>query len=134
MFAIIQSGGKQYRVAQGDVLQLELLKAEPGDTVDLPVMMLGGDTPKVGTPLLEGESVKAEVISHGKGKKLYIRKFKAKANYRRTTGHRQNYTEVRITGIGSAAQATKATKKAAKPVEPDEAVVDATTKESEDGA
>lgn len=133
MFAIIQSGGKQYRVAQGDVLQLELLRAEPGDTVDLPVMMLGGDTPKVGTPLLEGKFVKAEVISHGKGKKLYIRKFKAKANYRRTTGHRQNYTEVRITDIG-AAQATKTAEKAAKPVEPDEANTNAATKESENGA
>ena len=117
MFAIIQSGGKQYRVAPGDVVQLESLKAEPGDTVDLPVMMLGGDTPKVGTPLLSGESVKAEVISHGKGKKIYIRKFKAKANYRRTTGHRQNYTEVRITDVAG----TKAAKTAAKP-EPVKAV------------
>ena len=100
MFAIIQSGGKQYRVAEGDVLRLESLKAEPGDTVELPVMMLGGDTEvKVGAPLVDGANVKAEVVSHGRGKKIYIYKFKAKANYRRKNGHRQPYTEVRISEI-----------------------------------
>ena len=120
MFAVIQSGGKQYRVAEGDVLRLELLGAEPGDTVDLPVMMLGGDKPEVGRPLLDGKSVKAEVLGHGKGKKLYIRKFKAKANYRRTTGHRQAYTEVRITDLGFGAKAKKAAQPAAdESTEPD---------------
>jgi large subunit ribosomal protein L21 len=99
MFAIIQSGGKQYRVAEGDVLRLESLAAEPGTVVDLPVMMLGGDNPQIGKPLLEGASVKAEVLGHGRGEKLYIVKFKAKNNYRRRNGHRQNYTEVRITQI-----------------------------------
>ncbi len=103
MFAIIQSGGKQYRVVQGDVVRLESLKAEPGDSVDLPVMMLAGDEGtaevKIGAPLIEGANVRAEVIGHGRGKKLYIYKFKAKSNYRRKTGHRQNYTEVRITEI-----------------------------------
>ncbi len=97
MFAIIQSGGKQYRVTEGDVLKLESLKADPGDTVELPVMMLGGNNEvKVGAPLVDGANVKAEVISHGRGKKIYIYKFKAKANYRRKNGHRQPYTEVRI--------------------------------------
>ncbi len=99
MFAVIQSGGKQYRVNQGDVLQLELLKAEPGDTVDFPVVMLGGDEPKIGTPLVEGATVKAQVLTHGKDKKIYINKFKAKSNYRRRNGHRQNFTSVRITEI-----------------------------------
>ena len=99
MFAIVKSGGKQYRVAEGDVLRLESLTAEPGDVVDLPVMMLGGDNVQVGTPLIDGASVKAEVLSHGRGDKLYIYKFKAKANYRRKTGHRQPYTEVRIKEI-----------------------------------
>lgn len=99
MFAVIQSGGKQYRVNQGDVLRLELLKAEPGDTVDLPVVMLGGDEPKIGTPLVEGASVKAQVLTHGKDKKIYVNKFKAKSNYRRRNGHRQNFTSVRITEI-----------------------------------
>ena len=102
MFAIIQSGGKQYRVAEGDVLKLESLKAEPGDTVELPVMMLGGENDvKVGAPLVDGANVKAEVVSHGRGKKIYIYKFKAKANYRRKNGHRQPYTEVRIKEIAS---------------------------------
>ncbi len=99
MFAIIQSGGKQYRVAEGDVLRLEMLQAEPGDTVELPIMMLAGDETKVGSPLLEGVAVKAEVLGHGRGDKLYIYKFKAKTNYRRKTGHRQSYTEVRIKEI-----------------------------------
>ncbi len=99
MFAVIQSGGKQYRVSQGDVLKLELLKAESGEIVDFPVMMLGGDNVQVGTPLLENVNVRAEVLSHARGKKLQIYKFKAKSNYRRKKGHRQNYTEVRITEI-----------------------------------
>ena len=99
MFAIVQSGGKQYRVNEGDVLRLELLKAEPGDTVDLPVMMLGGDAVQIGTPLVDGASVRAEVLSHGRGDKIYIYKYKAKINYRRKQGHRQPYTEVRITEI-----------------------------------
>ena len=101
MFTVIQSDGKQYRVADGDVVRLELLKAEPGDTVELPVVMLGGDDPKIGTPLVSGASVKAEVVEHGKDKKIYINKFKAKVNYRRRTGHRQQYTAVRITEIAS---------------------------------
>jgi large subunit ribosomal protein L21 len=99
MFAVVQSGGKQYNVAEGDVVRLESLKANPGDTVALEVMMLSGDEVKVGAPLVEGASVKAEVLAHGRGKKLYIYKFKAKSNYRRKTGHRQDYTEVRITEI-----------------------------------
>ncbi len=99
MFAIIKSGGKQYRVSEGDVLKLESLKANPGDTVELPVLMTGGETVKVGTPVVDGATVKAQVIGHGRGPKIHIYKFKAKANYRRKTGHRQPYTEVRITGI-----------------------------------
>ena len=99
MFAVIQSGGKQYNVAEGDVVRLETLKAEPGETVSLDVMMLGGDEVKVGAPFIDGASVKAEVLEHGRGKKLYIYKFKAKSNYRRKTGHRRGYTAVRITEI-----------------------------------
>ncbi len=99
MFAVVQSGGKQYNVAEGDVLRLESLSANPGDTVALDVMMVSGDEVKVGAPLVEGASVKAEVLGHGRGKKIYIYKFKAKSNYRRKTGHRQGYTEVRITEV-----------------------------------
>lgn len=99
MFAIVKSGGKQYRVEEGDLLRLESLQAEVGETVDLPVLMLGGDEAKVGTPLVDGAKVQAEIVAHGRGEKIYVKKFKAKANYRRRTGHRQDYTEVRVTGI-----------------------------------
>ena len=99
MFAIIKSGGKQYRVSEGEVLRLEGLQGEPGDVVELPVLLSAGDSVKVGTPLVDGATVKAEILSHGRGPKLHIYKFKAKANYRRKTGHRQPYTEVRITGL-----------------------------------
>ena len=69
MFAVVQSGGKQYSVAEGDVVRLESLTAEPGDTVALDVMMVSGDEVKVGAPLVEGASVKAEILGHGRGKK-----------------------------------------------------------------
>ncbi len=99
MFAIVKSGGKQYRVAEGDVLQLELLKANEGDVVELPVMMIGADDVKIGQPFVDGATVKAEVLGDGRGKKIYVYKYKAKNKYRRKIGHRQGYTEVRITEI-----------------------------------
>lgn len=99
MYAIVESGGKQYRVAEGDVVRLEKLDAEAGAVVDLPVLMLGGETVTVGAPRVEGASVQAEVVSHGRGEKIHVYKFKAKANYRRHIGHRQPYTEVRITKV-----------------------------------
>jgi len=99
MFAIVKSGGKQYRVAEGDVLRLEKLAAEAGEMVELPVLLLGGDELKIGTPHVAGASVEAEVIGHGRGEKIEIYKFKAKNNYRRHRGHRQPYTDVRVTKI-----------------------------------
>ncbi|MDR9391693.1 MAG: 50S ribosomal protein L21 [Trueperaceae bacterium] len=99
MFAIVESGGKQYRVEEGDVVRLEALEADVGSAVDLPVLMLGGETPKVGAPHVEGAKVEAEVVAHGRGEKIYVKKFKAKSNYRRRTGHRQPYTEVRVTTV-----------------------------------
>ena len=99
MFAIVSSGGKQYRVAEGDVLRVEKLAAEMGETVTLPVLLLGGDEVKVGTPQVDGASVQVEVIGHGRGPKIDIYKFKAKSNYRRHRGHRQPYTDVRVTKI-----------------------------------
>ena len=99
MFAIIESGGKQYRVQAGDVLRLEKLEAEPGATVDLPVLLLGGDDVRIGSPRVEGVAVKAEVLGHGRGTKIHVYKFRAKTNYRRHTGHRQSYTEVRVAEI-----------------------------------
>ncbi len=99
MFAIIVSGGKQYRVQEGDVVRLEKLEADAGATVEFPVLVLGGESVAVGTPRVEGAIVSGEVVEHGRGTKLHIRKFKAKTNYRRHMGHRQAYTDVRITGI-----------------------------------
>ncbi len=99
MFAIIASGGKQYRVREGDVVRLEKLEAEPGSTVDFPVLVMGGEQPVVGTPKVDGAVVSGEVVAHGRGEKIRVRKYKAKVNYRRHLGHRQPYTEVRITGI-----------------------------------
>jgi large subunit ribosomal protein L21 len=101
MFAIITSGGKQYRVEEGDVVRLELLDADAGTEVELPVLLVGGDGVRVGTPTVDGARVTAEVIGHGRGDKIHVYKFKAKTNYRRHLGHRQNYTEVRITGISA---------------------------------
>lgn len=108
MFAIVESGGKQYRVSEGDVVRLESLAAEPGEVVELPVKLLAGDEVEVGRPRLEGASVKAEVLSHGRAGKLYVYKFKAKSNYRRKNDHRQPYTEVRISEIAGKGQAKKA--------------------------
>ena len=99
MFAIVESGGKQYRVAEGDVLRLEKIDADAGSQVELPVLLLGSDDVKVGSPLVDGAKVTAEVIGHGRGDKVHIYKFKAKANYRRHIGHRQDYTEVKITKV-----------------------------------
>ena len=99
MYAVIKTGGKQYRVSQGDELNVELLGAEPGDVVELPVLLVGGDDVKVGTPFVEGATVKAEVVENGRHRKVRVYKFKAKSRYRRHNGHRQPYTRVRITEI-----------------------------------
>ncbi len=99
MFAIIKAGGKQYRVAEGDVLKIEKVVAEAGAELELPVLLLSGDSVKVGAPHVAGATVLAEVLGHGRGEKLEIYKYKAKNNYRRHTGHRQSYTEVRIKSV-----------------------------------
>lgn len=99
MFAIVKAGGKQYRVAEGDVLKVEKLAAEAGAEVEWPVLLLSGDSVKVGAPHVEGATVLAEVLSHGRGAKLHVYKYKAKARYRRHIGHRQSYTEIRIKSV-----------------------------------
>ena len=103
MFAVIKTGGKQFRVSQGDKLRVESLEANEGDAVNLDqVMMVGeGDKVTVGEPLISGASVSAKVLNHGRGKKVDIVKFRRRKHYRRQMGHRQNYTEVEITGIQS---------------------------------
>ena len=103
MFAVIKTGGKQYRVSQGDKLRVESLEANEGDAVNLDqVMMVGeGDKVTVGEPLIAGATVSAKVLNHGRGRKVDIVKFRRRKHYRRQMGHRQNYTEVEITGIQS---------------------------------
>ncbi len=99
MYAIIATGGKQYRVSEGDVIYIEKLDAELDSEVNFPVLFLGGDKVVVGTPEVKGASVKGKVLQHGRGQKIVVYKFKAKKNYRRKQGHRQPFTKVEITGI-----------------------------------
>jgi large subunit ribosomal protein L21 len=100
MFAVIKAGGKQYRVAEDQVLKVEGVKGEPGTIVQLgDVIMLGGDTPQLGSPMVEGASVAAEIISHGRGPKVIAFKKRRRKNSRRKRGHRQEFTLVRITEI-----------------------------------
>ena len=100
MYAVIKTGGKQYKVQQGDVIQVEKLDAEVGESVAFDVLMLGGDTVTVGKPLVEGASVTGTVVEHGKGDKIIIFKMKPKKDYRKKQGHRQPFTAVEITAIG----------------------------------
>ena len=101
MFAVFQSGGKQHRVSEGDVVKLELLDAEPGQEVvfDKVLMVANGDDVNVGAPFVDGGEVKAEVIRNERDKKIRILKFKRRKDYMRRQGHRQWFTEVKITNI-----------------------------------
>ena len=103
MYAVIQTGGKQYRVSQGDTLRVEKLSADEGAEVGLEkVLMVGdGDDIRVGTPYLSGGKVTATVKSHGRGKKVKIVKFRRRKQYLKRQGHRQWYTELEITGISA---------------------------------
>ena len=108
MYAIIKTGGKQYRVQQGDELRVEKLVANVGDTVVFDeVVAVGGDKLVVGTPFVEGYAVEAEVLEQGKADKVIIYKYKAKKDYRRKNGHRQPYTLEKVTGIGPGKKAAK---------------------------
>lgn len=101
MYAIIKTGGKQYRVQQGDEFKVEKLDAKVGEKVVFDeVVAVGGDKLIVGTPFVNGYVVNAEVLEQGKGDKVVIYKYKAKKDYRRKNGHRQPFTLVKITGIG----------------------------------
>jgi len=102
MFAVIKSGGKQYRVAADEVITLGKIDAEAGATVTFPVLMLGGDSPKVGVPVVEGASVTAEIVRQTRGEKVIAFKKRRRQNSRRKIGHRQDYTVVRITSITGA--------------------------------
>ena len=105
MFAVIKTGGKQYRVAAGDVIKVERLEVEAGSTIALEnVLMLGGEgaDATIGTPLVAGASVAAEVIAQDRGPKIIVFKKKRRQNYRRKNGHRQDLTVLRITEISAA--------------------------------
>ena len=102
MYAIISTGGKQYKVEEGDVLRVEKLdaKAEDKYTFD-EVLLVGGRSVKVGNPLVEGASVDATVVAEGKAKKVTVYKYKPKKGYHKKNGHRQQYTEVKIDKINA---------------------------------
>ena len=101
MYAIIESCGRQYKVSEGDVVFFEKLDTEEGKkvTFDNVVLVSDGKDIKVGAPYVKGYKVEGNVVSHGKGKKIIVYKYKAKKNYRRTQGHRQPYTKVEIKSI-----------------------------------
>jgi large subunit ribosomal protein L21 len=103
MYAVIESGGKQHRVVEGETLKLEKIEVATGETVEFDkVLMIGGaDDVKIGTPMVAGAKVTAEVITQGRHKKIKIIKFNRRKHYRKETGHRQWFTEVKITGISA---------------------------------
>ena len=117
MFAVIKTGGKQYRVKQGDKLRVESLNADEGETVSLDQVLMAGDGADVaiGNPLVSNASVSATVVSHGRGKKVDIVKFRRRKHYRRQMGHRQNYTELEITAINGVSAGSSSSSSASAP-------------------
>ena len=103
MYAVIKTGGKQYRVSEGDKLKVESIAADAGSDVQIDeVLMIGnGDDVTVGAPLISNASVSAKVLEHGREKKVNIIKFRRRKHHRKQMGHRQNYTELEITGINA---------------------------------
>jgi len=100
MYAVIKTGGKQYRVTEGQKLRVERLPGNPGEAIKFQeVLLVGGDSLKIGQPLVAGASVSAEIVDHARGPKIIVFKFRRRKNYRRKNGHRQPYTELKITGI-----------------------------------
>ena len=103
MYAVIKTGGKQYRVAAGEKLKIEQIPAEVGAEITLDqILMVGeGESVKIGAPLVSGASVKSTVLSQGRHKKVTIFKMRRRKHYQKHQGHRQNYTEIRIDGISA---------------------------------
>ncbi len=101
MYAVIAAGGKQHRVEEGEVLRLEKIEAATGETIDFDQVLLvaNGEDVKIGAPIVEGAKVTAEILSHGRGDKVTIIKFRRRKHSMTRQGHRQWYTEVKITGI-----------------------------------
>jgi len=100
MYAIVETGGKQYKVAENDVILVEKLEVNIGDVIELPVLLtVDGEKVVAGTPTVAGATVKAEVVEHGKSKKLVVFKYKAKKHVRRKQGHRQPFTALKIVSV-----------------------------------
>jgi large subunit ribosomal protein L21 len=99
MYAVVRTGGKQYRVAKDTVLKVESLVGEVGSKLDLEVLMLGGDKPQIGAPLVKGASVQCEILDHGQGEKVIAFKKRRRKNTHRKRGHRQHFTTVKVLGI-----------------------------------
>jgi len=101
MYAVIKTGGKQYRVTEGETLKVEKLDIEAGSSIEIEqvLMIADGDKVQIGAPYVDGGKVVATIKSHGRGKKIEIIKFKRRKHYDKRTGHRQAYTELEITGI-----------------------------------
>ena len=101
MYAVVKTGGKQYRVSTGEKLRIEQIGAEVGQEIVLDQVLLvaDGEALKMGAPLVSGATVKAKVLSHGRGDKVHIFKMRRRKHYRKSQGHRQNYTEIEILGI-----------------------------------
>ena len=119
MYAIIETGGKQYRVTEGDVITVEKLKIDVGTkvTFDNVLIMGEGEDAQVGTPFVDGAKVYGEVVKNGKGDKVIIFKYKSKKDYRKKQGHRQPFTKVEITGVGEDKPRVKKEEPAAETVE-----------------
>ena len=101
MYAIIATGGKQYRVSEGDVIYIEKIDAQVDSTVSFDVLLMGNDGDvKIGTPVVEGVKVEGKVVGQIRGEKIFVYKYNSKKNYLRKHGHRQHYTKVEITKIG----------------------------------
>lgn len=103
MYAVFQSGGKQHRVSEGQTVRLEKLEVEMGQPVEFSevLMVADGEDIKIGVPFVEGGVIKAEVVAHGRGEKIKIVKFRRRKHYRKQQGHRQLFTDVKITGISA---------------------------------
>jgi len=102
MYAVIRTGGKQYRVSQGETLRVEKLPGDVGSTITFDqVLMIGGDKVSVGKPLVAGAKVSAQITAQDRAKKIIVFKMRRRKNYRRKNGHRQYFTEVKITGINA---------------------------------
>ncbi len=105
MYAIVETGGKQYRVSEGETLRVDRVDAEEGAELTLDkVLMVGGEQVAVGTPYVQGAAVKAQVVRHGRDRKIIVFKMKRRKNYRRKRGHRQAFTELRILEVRAGVQ------------------------------